>query len=355
MDVSGWAWSQNIGWISFRGPNYGVTLGPVVDGVRNLTGYAWSSNIGWISFNPAELIGCPSSPCNARVNPVTGEISGWARVLAHGGGWDGWIRMRGPGYGVSINFATREFSGWAWSNMVSGWISFRGPGYGVTLVNVPPEAREPLVVAANHCLAPQRYIFSWTFHDSGDTQSRFHLQVATSPANLAVGPYFINDTVTSSTHSYAPLDLFAWNTAYFWRVRVWDSFGAASPWSTINSFTTPIHVPPRVGFSWSPVRPVAGEVVQFTDNSECFGSGGTAVGCAFWAWDFNNDGITDSTLRNPTTTFTTHGAHPARLTVTDPSGFSCSSARRMRVDAQPPEWIEIPPFIWLRQFWASII
>lgn len=56
--MSGWAWSENIGWISFNSTddqdpstpgiqpatsNYGVNKN--ADGT--LAGYAWSSNIGW--------------------------------------------------------------------------------------------------------------------------------------------------------------------------------------------------------------------------------------------------------------------------------------------------------------------
>jgi hypothetical protein len=389
MDVSGWAWSNNIGWISMNRlncdanrdglsdgtpagcptagtviPAYGVVLEPIVGGTRNLTGYAWSNNIGWIHFNPAGPF--PAAPHHSvRVdNPhlATSTVSGWARALAHGDGWDGWIKMSGPGYGVSVDFGTREFSGFAWSNMVIGWINFAGPNYKVILVNTPPVVHS-LTTTADHCAAPGRYTFSWTFHDPGDTQSRFHLQVATSSANLIAGPYFINDTVISSAHSYAPLNLFTWNTEYFWRIMVWDSHNVSSDWSTITSFTTPVHRPPHVNFNWSPTRPIIGEVVTFTDNSECFGpgAGGTAtIACASRAWDFNNDGITDSTTTPATTTFATAGRHPVRLTVTDPVGsgdpaFSCSLTRQVEIGTRPPIWIEIPPFIWLRNLWASVV
>ena len=54
-NVSGWAWSENIGWISFNNTtgggttNYGVNINPST-GV--FSGYAWSENIGWIDFGP---------------------------------------------------------------------------------------------------------------------------------------------------------------------------------------------------------------------------------------------------------------------------------------------------------------
>ena len=54
--LSGWAWSENYGWISFSSStdnssyDYGVT---VSTSTGEFNGYAWSENIGWISFNCA--------------------------------------------------------------------------------------------------------------------------------------------------------------------------------------------------------------------------------------------------------------------------------------------------------------
>jgi len=48
-DLSGWAWSDTYGWISFSGstPDYGVTI----DDAGNWSGWAWNDIIGWISFS----------------------------------------------------------------------------------------------------------------------------------------------------------------------------------------------------------------------------------------------------------------------------------------------------------------
>jgi len=62
---SGWAWSEDFGWISFNcldtgvcgTSNYKVTLNTTT---KKFEGYAWSENIGWIKFNsstaPSESI-----------------------------------------------------------------------------------------------------------------------------------------------------------------------------------------------------------------------------------------------------------------------------------------------------------
>ena len=132
-NVSDWAWSENIGWISFNCSNpelpeprctnnYGVNID---SSTGIFSGYAWSEHIGWISFNSADLVGCPTAPCEAKVNLSNGQVSGWAKVLSVGGG-EGWIRLRkDPDYGVWIDTSANpdEFRDWAWSSDF-GWISF---------------------------------------------------------------------------------------------------------------------------------------------------------------------------------------------------------------------------------------
>ena len=144
-NLSGYAWSSTIGWVSLTcqnestcgNSNYWV-------GVKNngeIGGYAWSDNIGWISFNRSDLSGCPSGACEAAFNNTTGEVTGWARALAgtdnQNGGWDGWIYL-GQSNRVGVTANGCDWSGNAWGsaqwkrNGVIGWLSFDGPGYGVT-------------------------------------------------------------------------------------------------------------------------------------------------------------------------------------------------------------------------------
>lgn len=46
--LTGYAWSENYGWINFDPTGYGVAN----DGEGNLSGYAWGENTGWINFDP---------------------------------------------------------------------------------------------------------------------------------------------------------------------------------------------------------------------------------------------------------------------------------------------------------------
>jgi hypothetical protein len=95
-ELSGYAWSSNIGWISMNCENtfncstsdYKVTLNED----NTLTGYGWSSNVGWLRFG--ELAGevetslMPegngTQKVHARINETTGRLEGWARFLSYG-------------------------------------------------------------------------------------------------------------------------------------------------------------------------------------------------------------------------------------------------------------------------------
>jgi hypothetical protein len=157
-NVSGWAWSENVGWISFNcyndyngdgvledhcsSSNYGVKLQPDPSdpSKKVFSGYAWSEHIGWISFNRSETGAPPTEDpcfdgsCIAKLDPSTNKVYGWAKALAGGttqsGGWDGWIKLNDANYGVTLNSSTGEFEGWAtgWDDTpeeaVVGWISF---------------------------------------------------------------------------------------------------------------------------------------------------------------------------------------------------------------------------------------
>jgi len=163
-NVWGWAFAENIGWTSFSCENcdsdfngyidvacggdnstipsidYGVDIDEVTG---DFSGYAWSENIGWIDFDSVE------------VDTTNGNVSGWARACsvfgrdcphldlknikysptccsgtladdAKRGGWDGWIKLRDTDYNVWIDSSVipSEFRDWGWGSDVVGWVSF---------------------------------------------------------------------------------------------------------------------------------------------------------------------------------------------------------------------------------------
>ena len=65
-------------------------------------------------------------------------------------------------------------------------------------------------------------------------------------------------------------------------------------------------------FSASVLSGTAPLTVQFNDT--------TLIQSTSWSWDFNNDGISDSTQQNPVHTYTTPGIYTVNLTVTNEYG-----------------------------------
>lgn len=119
-----------VGWIDLSNK---IDI-PSSDG--NVSGYGWSENIGWVDFEPQNHCGSAyvaASCTNPDGNHSTGvsrsgdTLVGWARIVSiavasdsnNSGGWVGWVKMNN----VSIDSATGQMSGYAWSDEL-GWISF---------------------------------------------------------------------------------------------------------------------------------------------------------------------------------------------------------------------------------------
>ncbi len=96
-----------------------------------------------------------------------------------------------------------------------------------------------------------------------------------------------------------------------------DASGTAVPGATAVFDATILH---SADFTGSPVDGNAPLTVHFTDRS--------TPPVTSWAWDFTNDGTTDSTLQNPDYTYTDPGTWSVRLNITSPDG----SDSRVRED-----------------------
>jgi len=145
-NVGGFAWSENIGWVSFNnetvdgvaGGGGSTCYGVNIDASnRKMSGYAWSENIGWISFNEDSLNGCngcsgaaclPTVDTNAD-GSGNHTITGWGRAIAavtagsNAGGWDGCLKFKDSYVG-----SNGDFHGWMTSSAdattgVVGWVN----------------------------------------------------------------------------------------------------------------------------------------------------------------------------------------------------------------------------------------
>ena len=412
-----WSWSENIGWISFSGSNYKVNLIPIASNTYKLEGYAWSENIGWISFNrsetgePPDNDPCGDEACIAKLDTSTSppQLFGWGRALAacetipcpvvgacsNCGGWDGWVKLRekpiDPNYQVWLdtNPTPNELRDWAWSDMVLGWQSFNRancdadknelsdgtpagcPSAGTPISNYkvmanlvfnqPPSKSTSLEEGWNHCSfeGVSKVTLSWQYSDSdGNPQDSYQVVIDndsdfSSPEIDSCNPALSGGVNTcqpfNGSWSYTPLPNLAWDAHYYWKVKVKDNQGNWSEYSDTKSFDTLDHAYPWAEFDWSPPSPQKEVIITFNSQSHFFGSQQNL------RWDFNNDGLDDSTSSNPTWFYSDTGRYPVKLIVEDELG-SCQITHDVHVISPVPKWKEIPPqtFKWLKNLLADI-
>lgn len=153
--LDGYAWSELVGWISFKGTcGTGCEYGVLVDGDGNLSGHGWSEHLGWLSFDKSDSGSAgaleprvASKPSNAFIDyaQTPAELVGFGRFLSacvgnncsggtlkpEGGGWDGWVSLSrpsgSPDYKVELQ-ANNLLSGYAWGDLNVGWVNFDDPG-----------------------------------------------------------------------------------------------------------------------------------------------------------------------------------------------------------------------------------
>jgi len=397
-NVFGWAWSGNIGWISFSCKNCDTTPRPAgcptgnipdygvdIDSSGYLRGYAWSSNIGWIRFDPPgpyptapnysvciDFPGRTTEPCNG-----IGEynIAGWARALAGGtaeaGGWDGWIKLRGsiqgggsygPRIDLSLGGPPYEIRGWAWGGdgvqeqAVVGWISFNcrdrnicsQSNYKVLTsfsLNRPPVAT--ISCCPNGCANPPgactgfRGVFCLR-NDSTDPDGNLQNSIWRINGNTfncqTTGNPTCNLTPDLPTNPSVPIN-------YNAQLEVIDSEGLSA--TTTVSFTLLQDIVADFKCSLDQNGPwqecngfkvTIGETVYFRDESVA----STGARINSWSWVFPDSNPATSNQQNPSTQFQSSGGKQVTLTVIDSAGRSDSETKTLNV-RRLPIWIPIPP------------
>lgn len=312
-NVADWAWSENMGWLSFNchdadtcgSSDYGVNINQQDN---NFSGYAWSENLGWVSWQESSAppddydfnIYCPnacnsSNNCTACYDEETNRIYGWAKILSLGN--DGWIKISNfvagafgfPKpfpisfnqeeiiYGVKFDPISGDFSGWAWNGSGNdnsiGWLSFNcadegaggceGHDYKVHSFSYTPPVLSDLS-APNWSLAQACSMYAreaflrWQFVDPDYGAYQKYYAVSWNTINDPETPAenYIKVQSSASQHSlnFENLD---YDTTYYWWVNVWDDKGLEPllATSTGPSFTTHKHEFPRVDFDWDPREP----------------------------------------------------------------------------------------------------
>ena len=135
------------------------------------------------------------------------------------------------------------------------------------------------------------------------------------------GTYDYSSSSSTQNHTYAQ------DGTYTVRLRVTDNDGAT------DEATTTADIPdtsPTADFTGSPTSGSAPLTVNFTNNSTGYDRP------LSHEWDFDNDGIVDSTDRNPSYTYNTAGTYTVKLTVTDSDGSIDTLIRTNYITVTPP-------------------
>lgn len=355
-NLSGYAWSENTGWLSFNCTNtsscstadYGVKV--AADGL--MSGFAWSDAVGWVSFNSSDLTACPSGTCEARMNPDNGQVSGWAKALGASGGWDGWISLRGTNYGVSVTGC--RWQNYAWGSNVMGWLRFRDGTYGVTGRGYACRPEPPSVSAlapqapGDYCAYPLGWTLSWDYSDpnndppGNDPQSAYQVVITDAGSGSTVKD---SGRVSSASTSYAPpAGSLSFNKKYNWQVTVWDTTNLSAS-AAGASFTTMAHsAPSAVIDMFPPMRPAIDEQVTLKSAST-FGEGASEKSVS-WTITPNSDmTILAGGLNTPqmVVKFSTQGSRTIALTVTDTDDLVCSTSLNLSAGRTIPRLKEIKP------------
>ncbi|HDH05346.1 MAG TPA: PKD domain-containing protein [Nitrospirae bacterium] len=102
----------------------------------------------------------------------------------------------------------------------------------------------------------------------------------------------------------------------------WNMYGQIGDGSTTDRYSpAEIDYAPAADFTGSPTSGTAPLTVNFTNTT----TGGVAP--LSYEWDFENDGVTDSTTENPSHVYTGGGTYTVKLTVTDSNGIANSLAK----------------------------
>ncbi|RJQ18918.1 MAG: PKD domain-containing protein [Nitrospiraceae bacterium] len=125
------------------------------------------------------------------------------------------------------------------------------------------------------------------------------------------GIYDYSSSSPTGSHIYAQQGI------YTVALRVTDNFDKTD---VATATVTVSDTAPAAGFTGSPTSGAAPLAVNFTNTSTGYDL------LLTYAWDFDNNGTTDSTLPNPSYVYGSEGTYSVKLTVTDSDGSATSFA-----------------------------
>lgn len=187
------------------------------------------------------------------------------------------------------------------------------------------------------CALPKRPTLSWQYsHARNYPQSAYAIQV--DDADDFSSPEVDTGKVRESgSASYIVSPVLEWNTAYYWRVRVWDSEDVFSDWVKGPRFTTQPHEAPRIAYTW---KEQENGKTQFSDTTK------TAEDARIrsWQWAFQDGDPASASIQHPAVRFDSPGAKTTSLVVEDTDALSCGLRQSVgAARASPPQFREMFP------------
>ena len=161
----------------------------------------------------------------------------------------------------------------------------------------PTSGLKPLTVQFTDTSTNTPTSWSWTFGDGGTSTAKNPSHVYANAGNYTV-------TLTATNVAGGDIE------------------------SKTNYIVVSNPLPPVANFTGTPTSGLKPLNVQFTDTS--------TNNPTSWAWDFDNNGTVDSTVKNPSHIYGTAGSYTVKLTATNGSGSDSETKTNYVVVSNPP-------------------
>jgi len=215
------------------------------------------------------------------------------------------VRSGSPGYSSYVGFDVGALSGPLVSATLRLWVT-DGSKTGGDVYVVPGAWSESTITWANQPSLPPTPIATF-----GTVTAGTWAELDVTAAVAGPGPVSFAIVGTGT------------NSAYY------SSRETANAPQLVLTVQDAPPAPPVASFTATPTDGTAPLTVQFSDTS--------TNGPTSWAWDFQNDGTIDSTVRNPSFTYPAAGTYDVSLRVTNGGGSDTRlSAGFIQVDPAPP-------------------
>lgn len=201
-------------------------------------------------------------------------------------------------------------------------------------VNSPPQVTPLAPQQRDYCAAPLIWTLSWNFSDPnpGDYQTVYQVSIAKADTGREV----LSRVYYASSNFFAiPAGVLDFNTAYTWKIKVWDN-NLASTEARGSNFATIPHRPPAPDFGWSPqtVRPSINQKIYFYDKTSFYDSSLTNRSW-FWALPAGLVVLSPANQSSLWAASPQAGDYNVQLRTTDSDSLSCAVSKPVNVGKLP--------------------